>query len=391
MFSSGLIRHSTVEARWIDTASARGAAALRLLDEPPGRSLAASRIRVLLAMLKSSQSTRNRVKTARRRVPTMSNMKTLNVIDSHTGGEPTRLVVSGGPELGGGTLAQRLDAFRTRYDDWRAGIVTEPRGSDVVVGALLCEPDRKECAAGVIFFNNVGYLGMCGHGTIGLVVSLAHLGRIGPGRHLIDTPVGIVEATLNDDLSVSVRNVPAYRHRKDVTVEVPGFGALTGDIAWGGNWFFLVADHGRSLDASNIPELTHFSAAIRDALIAAGITGANGALIDHIELFGPGSREGIDSRSFVLCPGNAYDRSPCGTGTSAKVACLAADGKLAAGTVWRQESVIGSVFEASYAQGGTQDGIATVIPTITGHAHIMAESRLCFDERDPFAWGIRTV
>lgn len=391
MFSFGLIRHSTVGARWIDTASARGAAALRLLDEPPGRSLNASRIRVLLAMLKSSQSTRNRVKTARRRVPTMSNMKTLNVIDSHTGGEPTRLVVSGGPELGRGTLAQRLDAFRTRYDDWRAGIVTEPRGSDVVVGALLCEPDRKECAAGVIFFNNVGYLGMCGHGTIGLVVSLAHLGRIGPGRHLIDTPVGIVEATLNADLSVSVRNVPAYRHRKDVTVEVPGFGALTGDIAWGGNWFFLVADHGRSLDASNIPELTHFSAAIRDALIAAGITGANGALIDHIELFGPGSREGIDSRSFVLCPGNAYDRSPCGTGTSAKVACLAADGKLAAGTVWRQESVIGSVFEASYAQGGTQDGIATVIPTITGHAHIMAESRLCFDERDPFAWGIRTV
>ncbi|MBN3762599.1 4-hydroxyproline epimerase [Burkholderia sp. Ac-20365] len=321
----------------------------------------------------------------------MGDMKTLNVIDSHTGGEPTRLVVSGGPELGDGTLAQRLDAFRARYDDWRAGIVTEPRGSDVVVGALLCEPDHKECAAGVIFFNNVGYLGMCGHGTIGLVVSLAHMGRIGPGRHLIDTPVGIVEATLNDDLSVSVRNVPAYRYRKDVSVDVPGFGTLTGDIAWGGNWFFLVADHGRSLDASNIAELTHFSSAIRDALIAADITGANGALIDHIELFGPGSRDDLDSRSFVLCPGNAYDRSPCGTGTSAKVACLAADGKLAAGKVWRQESVIGSVFEASYAQGGTQDGIATVIPTITGHAHIMAESRLCFDERDPFAWGIRTV
>ncbi|SEK01533.1 4-hydroxyproline epimerase [Paraburkholderia diazotrophica] len=325
----------------------------------------------------------------------MSVMKTLNVIDSHTGGEPTRLVVSGGPDLGGGTLAQRLDVFRARFDDWRAGIVTEPRGSDVVVGALLCEPDHKECAAGVIFFNNVGYLGMCGHGTIGLVVSLAHMGRIGPGRHLIDTPVGIVEATLNDDLSVSVRNVPAYRHCKDVRVDVPGFGALMGDVAWGGNWFFLVADHGRALDASNIPELTRFSSAIRDALTASGITGANGALIDHIELFGPGSREGIDSRSFVLCPGNAYDRSPCGTGTSAKVACLAADGKLAAGAVWRQESIIGSVFEASYAEagvdGGAQNDIHAVIPTITGHAHIMAESRLCFDEHDPFAWGIRTV
>ncbi|MGA7781721.1 MAG: 4-hydroxyproline epimerase [Paraburkholderia sp.] len=315
-------------------------------------------------------------------------MKTLNVIDSHTGGEPTRLVVSGGPDLGTGTLAERLDVFRSRFDDWRAGIVTEPRGSDVVVGALLCEPDGPDCAAGVIFFNNVGYLGMCGHGTIGMIVSLAHMGRIGPGQHRIETPVGIVEATLNADGSVAVRNVPSYRYRQAVTVEVPGHGALTGDIAWGGNWFFLVADHGNTLEAARIPQLTAFSSAIRDALIAQHITGADGALIDHIELFGAGSRDGIDSRSFVLCPGNAYDRSPCGTGTSAKVACLAADGKLAEGAVWRQESIIGSVFEATYQRG---DDDATVVPTITGHAHIMAESRLCFDERDPFAWGLRAA
>jgi 4-hydroxyproline epimerase len=315
-------------------------------------------------------------------------MKTLNVIDSHTGGEPTRLVVSGGPDLGSGTLAERLDVFRTQFDDWRAGVVTEPRGSDVVVGALLCEPDDPGCAAGVIFFNNVGYLGMCGHGTIGLVVSLAHMGRIGPGQHRIETPVGIVEATLNDDGSVSVRNVPAYRFRKAVAVDVPGYGTLTGDIGWGGNWFFLVADHGRTLVPANIAELTTFTSAIRDALSAQHITGADAALIDHIELFGPPSREGIDSRSFVLCPGNAYDRSPCGTGTSAKIACLAADGKLAEGAVWRQESIIGSVFEASYRYSG--DG-ATVVPTITGRAHIMSEGRLCFDERDPFAWGIPTA
>lgn len=315
-------------------------------------------------------------------------MKTLNVIDSHTGGEPTRLVVSGGPDLGTGTLTERLDVFRSRFDDWRAGIVTEPRGSDVVVGALLCEPDAADCAAGVIFFNNVGYLGMCGHGTIGLVVSLAHMGRIGPGQHRIETPVGIVEATLNPDGSVAVRNVPAYRYRQAVTVEVPGHGALTGDIAWGGNWFFLAADHGHTLEPARIPELTTFSSTVRDALIAQHITGADGALIDHIELFAAGSRDGIDSRSFVLCPGNAYDRSPCGTGTSAKVACLAADGKLAAGAVWRQESIIGSVFDATYQRGN--DG-ATVVPTITGHAYIMAEGRLCFDERDPFAWGLRTT
>jgi 4-hydroxyproline epimerase len=310
-------------------------------------------------------------------------MKTIDFIDSHTGGEPTRLVVAGGPELGAGTLAQRLDVFRARFDDWRRAIVTEPRGSDVVVGALLCEPDDPGAAAGVIFFNNVGYLGMCGHGTIGLVASLAYAGRIGAGRHRIDTPVGPVDATLNADHSVSVRNVPAYRHRRAVTVEVPGHGALTGDIAWGGNWFFLVAEHGRELVPARIAELTAFTEAIRDALDAQGIGGADGALIDHIELFADSPTPGVDSRNFVLCPGSAYDRSPCGTGTSAKLACLAADGALAAGATWRQESIIGSVFEASYAMHGD-----TLIPTITGHAHVMAEGRLVFDARDPFARGI---
>jgi 4-hydroxyproline epimerase len=310
-------------------------------------------------------------------------MKTLNFIDSHTGGEPTRLVVSGGPDLGHGTLAERFDILRTHHDDWRAGVVTEPRGSDVIVGALLCEPDDPECAAAVIFFNNVGYLGMCGHGTIGLVVSLAYLGKIVPGAHKIQTPVGIVEATLHANGSVSVRNVPAYRHRHAVSVDVPGHGLLTGDVAWGGNWFFLVADHGHDLVPANLATLTAFTGSIRDALQAQNITGADGAFIDHIELFARSPHAGIDSRNFVLCPGNAYDRSPCGTGTSAKVACLAADGKLAEGATWRQESIIGSVFDASYERVGD-----ALIPTITGHAHIMAEGRLCFDATDPFAQGI---
>ncbi len=312
-------------------------------------------------------------------------MKTIDIIDSHTGGEPTRLVVAGGPELGGGTLAQRRDAFRTHFDDWRRAIVTEPRGSDVMVGALLCAPDDPAAAAGVIFFNNVGYLGMCGHGTIGLVASLAHAGRIAPGRHRIDTPVGPVDATLNANGSVSVRNVPAYRHRRGVSVDVPGHGALKGDVAWGGNWFFLVAEteHRRELTPARIGELTVFCDAIRDALHAQGVTGADGAYIDHIELFADSPRAGIDSRNFVLCPGSAYDRSPCGTGTSAKLACLAADGLLAPGAAWRQESIIGSVFDAAYAMDGDR-----LIPTITGYAHVMGEGRLVIDERDPFAWGI---
>jgi 4-hydroxyproline epimerase len=314
-------------------------------------------------------------------------MKTLHFIDSHTGGEPTRLVTSGGPDLGRGTLAERLENLRKNHDHWRAGAVTEPRGSDVIVGALLCEPDEPDCAAAVIFFNNVGYLGMCGHGTIGLIVSLAHLGKIQPGSHRIQTPAGIVEATLNHNGSVSVRNVPAYRYRHAVTVDVAGHGPLTGDVAWGGNWFFLAADHGQELVAANLVRLTTFTNAVREALHAQNITGADGAFIDHIELFADSPRAGIDSRNFVLCPGSAYDRSPCGTGTSAKVACLAEDGKLAEGKSWRQESIIGSVFEASYQRANEAGGHA-VIPTITGHAHIMAEGRLCFDDTDPFAWGI---
>ncbi|QNB17199.1 4-hydroxyproline epimerase [Paraburkholderia tropica] len=321
----------------------------------------------------------------------MDGMKTLSVIDSHTGGEPTRLVTEGGPELGRGPLAERLEIFRRDFDRVRAGIVCEPRGSDVMVGALLCEPHDPACSAGVIFFNNVGFLGMCGHGTIGLIVSLAHMGRIAPGVHRIETPVGNVEAELHADGSVTVRNVPAYRYRTNVPVDVPGLGRMHGDIAWGGNWFFLVADHGQSLDFANVETLTNVSWAIRQALEANGITGEGGALIDHIELFADSTTPGLDSRNFVLCPGKAYDRSPCGTGTSAKIACLAADAALAPGAVWKQESIVGSVFEASYESHESDGDLAPgyVRPSIRGTAHVSAQAQLIFADDDPFAWGIR--
>lgn len=310
-------------------------------------------------------------------------MKRIHVIDSHTGGEPTRLVVDGFPDLGDGTIAERKQQLQTLHDQWRTATVLEPRGSDVVVGGLLCKPVSADAAAGVIFFNNCGYLGMCGHGTIGLVTTLAHMGRITAGVHRIETTVGTVTATLHDDGSVSVRNVPAYRHGRQISVDVPGHGVVRGDIAWGGNWFFLISEHGLRLASDNIDELTEYSWAVRQALGAQGITGADGAEIDHVELFAKDD-EGADSRNFVLCPGKAYDRSPCGTGTSAKIACLAADGKLAPGAVWRQASVIGSRFEASYAIEQGQ-----VVPTIRGRAHVCGESTLLIDEADPFAWGIR--
>jgi len=310
-------------------------------------------------------------------------MQRVNIIDSHTAGEPTRLVIEGAPDLGGGSLGRQLAVFRERFDGFRSAVVNEPRGSDVVVGALLRAPNDPTCAAGVIFFNNVSYLGMCGHGTIGLVATLAYLGRITPGTHRIETPVGIVTAHLHDDGRVTVHNVPSYRFARGVPVDVPGHGRVTGDMAWGGNWFFLVDDHGQDLRFADVEPLTDLTWRIRQALERQGITGANGALIDHIELFVPGSN-GADSRNFVLCPGKAYDRSPCGTGTSAKMACLAEDGKLAPGAIWVQESIIGSRFEASYAIEGTQ-----VRPAITGSAFITLEGSLLFDERDPFRQGIR--
>jgi 4-hydroxyproline epimerase len=317
----------------------------------------------------------------------------VKVIDSHTGGEPTRVVVSGGPDLGQGPLAERLERFKNEYDHFRSAVVNEPRGNDAVVGALLCEPTDSTCAAGVIFFNNVGYLGMCGHGTIGLMVTLAHLNRIQPGTHRIETTVGVVEATLDDDNFVSVANVPSYRLASGVAVDVPGHGVVTGDIAWGGNWFFLVNSNGHNLTLDNLEALTDFTWRIRQALNRQGITGANGQEIDHIELFAPSQLEGVNSKNFVLCPGKAYDRSPCGTGTSAKLACLYADGKLQEGQVWRQESIVGSVFEGSLrafnGAGAAADAGAKIYPTIRGSAFVNAEAELILDERDPFCLGIR--
>jgi 4-hydroxyproline epimerase len=315
---------------------------------------------------------------------TVQEPRRVRVIDSHTGGEPTRLVVSGGPDLGTGSLAGRLERFRSKHDDFRSAVVNEPRGSDVMVGALLCDPLDSASAAGVIFFNNVGYLGMCGHGTIGLVATLAYMKRIGPGAHKIETPVGTVTAILHESGEVTVNNVASYRSAADVSVDVPGYGKVRGDVAWGGNWFFLLRNHAMELTLRNVDELTAFTWAIRQALRDHGIAGADGEEIDHIELYGPSQLPGVDSRNFVLCPGKAYDRSPCGTGTSAKLACLYADGKIREGQTWKQESIVGSVFEGSVK---VQDG--KVHPSIKGAAFVNAEAELVLDPRDPLCMGIR--
>jgi 4-hydroxyproline epimerase len=307
-------------------------------------------------------------------------MNAVEVVDSHTGGEPTRVVLAGGPDLGGGHLADRLERMRAHHDDFRRSVLLEPRGSDVLVGALLCEAHEPDCLAGVIFFNNVGYLGMCGHGLIGLLATLAHLGRIRPGIHRIDTPVGVVETTLHDNGEVCLTNVPSRRTVRDLAITVPGIGEVRGDVAWGGNWFFLVTSITLVLSLDHLATLLRITGTIRHALNA-----GPHPEIDHIELFGPGQCGG-DSRNFVLCPGKVYDRSPCGTGTSAKLACLAADGKLAPDVPWCQEGIVGSIFTGSYRWLDRAQGI--IAPTIRGRAFVTAQTQLLFHPQDPFAGGI---
>ncbi len=308
----------------------------------------------------------------------------MRFIDSHTEGEPTRVIVEGGPDLGSGSMQDRIERFAREYDQVRKTIILEPRGTDALVGALLVEPTREDCIAGILFFNNTGYLGMCGHGTIGTAVTLAYMGRIAPGISKFETPVGVVSVDLVDANTATVTNVASYRHESNVSVEVPGYGTVAGDIAWGGNWFFLVKDTPHPIRLENERGLTDAALAVQKALRDQDISGRDGGEIDHIEFFSAAHSADGNSRNFVLCPGGAYDRSPCGTGTSAKIACLADTGALAPDTDWVQESVIGSRFVARYSLNENNE----IIPSITGRAFICSEGRLVQQPDDPFAEGI---
>ena len=313
-----------------------------------------------------------------------SKTRRINVIDSHTEGEPTRVVVDGAPDLGGGSIKQRLPGFIDQADFLCPALLGEPRGFEAIVGALLCDSDLKECICGVIFFNNAGLLNSCLHGTMGLVKTLEFTGRITAGEHRIETPVGIVTATLSPEGSVTVANVPSYRYREAVAVEVPGWGEVRGDIAWGGNWFYLVEGFGPELSPENIPGLSEFTLAVMNALAVAGITGEEGNRIDHVEVFGRPPDENSDARNFVMCPGGQYDRSPCGTGTSAKLACLYAAGKLKAGATWRQSGILGTVFHGRIEP--LEDN--RVIPFVTGRAWVNGQCEIIIDPDDPFGLGM---
>ena len=309
-------------------------------------------------------------------------MRKVTVIDSHTGGEPTRVVVAGGPELGRGPLAARREKFQREFDHFRSAIVNEPRGSDVMVGALLVEPEDKTCATGVIFFNNVGCLGMCGHGTIGLVVTLAHLGKIKPGEHKIETPVGIVTATLHANGEVSVANVPSWRAKKNFTVDVPGVGEVTGDVAWGGNWFFLVEKHGQELSLANVEQLTDFCWRVRQAVNAQGFPE-----VDHVELFGPPTIAGAQFAKFRsmsrqgLRPLALRHRHQREARVSRGGRQTGRGRDVDSGKHHRQQ------VHREIPVAGPRRG--KILPVITGTAFVNAEATQLLDENDPFCWGIR--
>lgn len=308
----------------------------------------------------------------------------IRVVDSHTEGEPTRVVIDGWPQPAGATMAERLTDVRAHFDHLRRAVVCEPRGHDAIVGALITPPVSAGAVAGVIFFNNGTYLGMCGHGMIGVVRTLEYLGRLSPGEARIDTPVGTVRVALDDEGTVTIQNVASYLHARDIAIDVPGYGRIVGDVAWGGNWFFITHAEQVPVEMSRVVELTRFTQAIQDAIHAQGITGANGGEIDHIEISAPPSRPDADSKNYVLCSGGAYDRSPCGTGTSAKMATLHARDELAFGETWRQEGIAGGRFTGWLTPGPSGE----LIPHIRGSAFITADATLLFDERDPFRLGI---
>ena len=300
----------------------------------------------------------------------------LSFVDSHTGGEPTRLVTGGLPSFGSGTVAEQATVFARDYDHYRRAIVNEPRGNDVLVGAVLVPPSAPEAHIGVIFFNNVGLLGMCGHGTIGLIASLPDL----PDIVQIETPVGMVTATKNPDKSVSIVNIRSYLVLENIEIDVPGVGIISGAVAYGGNTFLLLTNHPWSsgIHMRDVRAMTHYCETVLAAVREVEPS------VDHVELFAAPEANGNDSRNFVLCPGGQYDRSPCGTGTSAKLAWLHAIGKLSAGEIYRQESVTGSVFIGkvdAHPDGG-------VIPTITGTAFVTSRGELMIDPADQLGWGI---
>lgn len=331
----------------------------------------------------------------------------VHVVDSHTAGEPTRVVTGGLPNVPGATMADKRAFLRQHCDALRSGLVCEPRGHDAIVAAYLLPPCDPTAHAGVVFANDVGYLGMCGHGAIGVATTLLAMGMVAPASAdgdteiRLDTPVGTVVAqvAVRDGRpgAVRLRNVPSFLHARDVEVPVEGIGRVTVDVAWGGNWFAILPEDelGVAVEPERLPALLERTMAVREALIRHDVFGfdpATGAPqeIDHVEVYRvlrhPDAR--VATRTMTLCPGRAYDRSPCGTGTSAKIATLHARGEIAPGDVFVNQSVIGTEFRARILAVDRDGDRTLVTPEIEGQAWITGLQQLVFDPTDPLKSGL---
>jgi proline racemase len=327
----------------------------------------------------------------------------IQAVDSHTAAEPTRVITGGLPTIRGATMAEKRDQLRQEHDSIRKSLVLEPRGHDAIVLAFLLPPTRDDADLGVVFANDAGYLGMCGHGSIGLVTTAVAMGlvpAVEPVTEIaLDTPVGLIRCRVAVEAgrpkSVTITNVPSFLYRQRVIVDVHGFGKVAADVAYGGNWFaFVEADQlGLVVEKSHLPVLMQAATAIREALVREGVRGIHPETgeeetVDHIKLFEALDGEHLGARSLTLCPGTAYDRSPCGTGTSAKLAVLHAKGELKQGEVFDSESVLGTKFMARIVGETTVGKYPAIVPEITGSAWITSFATFVIDPDDPCRLGI---
>lgn len=327
----------------------------------------------------------------------------IQAVDSHTAAEPTRVITGGLPMIRGATMADKRDELKRLHDPIRRSLVLEPRGHDAIILAYLLPPTHDDADLGVVFANDAGYLGMCGHGAIGLATTAVAMGLVAAVEPVteitLDTPVGLIKCRVAVEggrpKSVTITNVPSFLYRQRVVVDVHGFGKVAADIAYGGNWFaFVEADQlGLMVEKAHLPVLMQAAIAIREALVRDGVRGVHPdsgeeEVIDHVKLFVPLDGEHHGARALTLCPGTAYDRSPCGTGTSAKLAVLHAKGELKTGEQFDSESVLGTRFAARVVAETTVGEFPAIVPEITGSAWITSFATFVIDPDDPCRHGI---
>jgi proline racemase len=327
----------------------------------------------------------------------------VQAVDSHTAGEPTRIVTGGVPPVRGATMADKRAALQRDHDHLRRALVLEPRGHDAIVLAYLLPPCDPAADLGVVFANDAGYLGMCGHGAIGVATVAVALGMVPAVEPVtevrLDTPAGTVRCrvavTAGRPTSVTITNVPSFLFRQRAVVDVHGFGKVAADIAYGGNWFaFVEAEQlGLAVGKVHLPVLMQAATAVREALVRDGVRGVHpdrgeSELVDHVKLFVPLDGDEPGARALTLCPGAAYDRSPCGTGTSAKLAVLHAKGELEVGQWFRSESVLGTSFRARIASTTAVGRFTAVVPEVEGSAYVTALTQFVIDPNDPCRHGI---